>query len=172
MNNLYSAITKLLSFIPFIILKIRSKKPNIKSSVDIHPNGIEYIYIDTKKEMIRYKYLYILLSSLLDFFSVIIQAKTAGLKVNSWIYDIIFYSIFYYLIFKIKLYKHHYLCIIIIIIVGLILDLSIGYLQNDIKNNLVLFLLRLLREILYSLQGVIDKYIMEKKFCSVYELSS
>ena len=125
MSNLYSAITKLLSFIPFIILKIRSKKSNIKSSEDIKPDGIEYIYIDTKKEMIRYKYLYIFLSSLLNFFSVSIQIKTAGvLKVNSWIYDIIFYSIFYYLIFKIKLYKHHYLCIIIIIIVGFILDLS------------------------------------------------
>ena len=68
MSNLYTAITKLLSFIPFIILKIRSKKSSIKSSVDINPNGIEYIYIDTKKEMIRYKYLYIFLSSLFNFF--------------------------------------------------------------------------------------------------------
>ena len=139
MNNLYSAINKLLSFIPFIILKIRSKKPNIKSSVDIHPNGIEYIYIDTKKEMIRYKYLYIFLSSLLNFFSVSIQIKNMDLKVNSWIYDIIFYSIFYYLIFKIKLYKHHYLCIIIIIIIGFILDLSLGYLQNDIKKKILFY---------------------------------
>ena len=80
MSNLYSAISKLLSFIPFIILKIRSKKSSIKSSVNINPNGMEYIYIDTKKEMIRYKYLYIFLSSLLSFFIISIQAKNYGFK--------------------------------------------------------------------------------------------
>ena len=34
-----------------------------------------------------------------------------------------------------------------------------------------MILLSLFGEILYSLQDVINKYIMEKKFCSVYELS-
>ena len=32
--------------------------------------------------------------------------------------------------------------------------------------------MRLLGEILYSLHDVINKYIMEKKYCSVYELSA
>ena len=34
-----------------------------------------------------------------------------------------------------------------------------------------MILLSLFGEILYSLQDVINKYIMEKKYCSVYELS-
>ena len=43
-------------------------------------------------------------------------------------------------------------------------------LQNDISDNLTLFLFRVLREILYSFHDVIDKYIMEKKFGSIYEI--
>ena len=49
--------------------------------------------------------------------------------------------------------------------------MTLGNLQNDIMNHWSLILIRLLREILYSLKFVIDKYIMEKKFCSIYELT-
>ena len=94
-----------------------------------------------------------------------------GLKINIWISEIFIYCIFYYLIFNIKPYKHHYLSIILIILLGIILDLILNNLQNDIINNWQMILLSLFGEILYSLQDVIDKYIMEKKFCSVYELS-
>ena len=75
------------------------------------------------------------------------------------------------MIFKIKLYKHHYLSLILIIILGIILDFICENLQDDITKNFGFVLLRLLREILFSLREVIDKYIMEKKFCSIYELS-
>ena len=43
--------------------------------------------------------------------------------------------------------------------------------QNEIVNNWLLFLMKLAKEIVYSLQSILCKYIMEKKFCSVYELS-
>ena len=91
--NLYLATSQLLSFIPFIILKRRSKKSNIKSDVNIDPNKIEYIYIDTIKGIVKYKYLYILLSSLLSFFSMFSLQKSSSLNMNSWIYDIIFYNL-------------------------------------------------------------------------------
>ena len=55
---------------------------------------------------------------------------------------------------------------------GFILNLSLEYLQKDLNNKWCYVLFRLIREILYSLQDNIDKYIMEKKYCSVYELSS
>ena len=45
-----------------------------------------------------------------------------------------------------------------------------GNLQNDFNNNLPLLLLRLVGEILFSLVEVINKYLMEKKFCSIYEI--
>ena len=54
--------------------------------------------------------------------------------------------------------------------IGIILDLVLGNLQNDISENILLYLLRLVREILYSFFQVMCKYLMEKKFCSVYEI--
>ena len=174
---LLSIISKLLLFIPYIILKIRSKKSKVKSDVNNNINGIEYNYFDTRRGIKNKKYLYIFLSSILSFISGIIQFKTLGkLKVNSWIWDIMFYPLYYYLIyyliFRIKFYKHHYLCIILIIILGLTLDLSLENLQYDLKNYWDLVLLRLLRDSIYSFNDVINKYIMEKKFCSIYELLS
>ena len=108
----------------------------------------------------------------LFFIQSVIRVYTIKLKLNIWVVDIIIYCLFYYIIFKIKPYKHHYLSIVLIIIIGLILDLALTNIQNDLINNFPLILLRLLREILYSVHGVINKYIMEKKYCSVYELSS
>ena len=58
----------------------------------------------------------------------------------------------------------------IIILAGLIIDLAVENLQNDFRNNLLLFLLRFARESLYSLHDVINKYIMEKKYGLVYEV--
>ena len=46
----------------------------------------------------------------------------------------------------------------------------LGNLLFDIDNNLGLFFFRLLREVLFSLSSVVDKYILEKKFGSVYEI--
>ena len=46
----------------------------------------------------------------------------------------------------------------------------LGNLLFDIDNNLGLFFFRLLREVLFSLSSVVDKYILEKKFGFVYEI--
>ena len=58
----------------------------------------------------------------------------------------------------------------LIILTGIILDLILGNLQNDINDYFLSFLLSLSREIIYSLHEVVNKYLMEKKFCSVYEI--
>ena len=72
------------------------------------------------------------------------------------------YCFFYYLIFKIKLYKHHYFSMVLIVLIGIFIDLFLGNLQKDITNNFLLLLLRFLREILHSSDYVILKYPMEK----------
>jgi hypothetical protein len=84
--------------------------------------------------------------------------------------NILFTSIFYYLFFKNKLYRHHYVSCALIIIIGITVDLLLGNLQNDVSTYLGLFFLRILREALYSLSCTIDKYVMERKFISVYLL--
>ena len=59
---------------------------------------------------------YIVLTSVLMFCQGALLLYTYQIKSNAWIWNIIMTSIFYYLIFKIKLYKHHYLSIILIIL--------------------------------------------------------
>ena len=107
---------------------------------------------------------------ILDFFQSIFFVYTFEIKTNSWIWYIFITTLFYYLIFKVNLYKHHYLSIILIILLGLVIDLILGNLQNEVINNLKLLLMKFLREILVSLLNVFFKYTMEKKYVSVYEI--
>ena len=83
---------------------------------------------------------------------------------------ILFTSIFYYLFFKSKLYRHHYLSIVIILIIGLVIDFVEGNIQKDFTENFKLILLSFLRVILLSLNYVLIKYTMEKKYASPYEI--
>ena len=125
----------------------------------------------TQKKITKGKWLYIFLYNFIDIIQSIIFSYLIELKSNFWILDICFTCIFYYLIFKIKLYKHHYLSLILIIILGITLDLICENLQDDITKNFGFVLLRLLREILFSSNFVLVKYLFEKKFCSIYEIS-
>ena len=105
------------------------------------------------------------------FVQSIIFVITLKIKSNCWILEIFLTTLFYFLIFKIKLYKHHYFSGFIIILIGFIIDLVSENLQNDVSSQIGLLLLRLLREILYSLHDVIDKYIIDKTFGSIYEIA-
>lgn len=60
--------------------------------------------------------------------------------------------------------------IILIICVGISLDIYLGhYIFND-ADYTISILFKFLSEIVLSLGLVIDKYTMEKKFCSPYEI--
>ena len=164
-------ISELFAIIPHIIIK----KQIISSYNDdeLNQENKNKLIYNEKTDVIilmEGKYPYIILSSVLCFIQSIILVFTISVKSNTWILEILFTLIFYYLIFKIKLYKHHYLSIILIILLGIILDLVLENLQMDFNNNMNQILLSLSREIIYSLYVVIDKYLFEKKFCSVYEI--
>ena len=171
--NIYIAFSKLFTIIPFIIYKkrviiIKDKKDD--SSNNSRKN-IKLIYKDYYNDNIRGRWKYLILTSLIFFIQSFILIRTFEIESNTWILDILITSILCYLIFKIKLYKHHYMSIIIIILIGFIIDIVLGNLQQDITENILYLLLRFLREILYSLHDVIVKYIIEKKYCSIYEIS-
>ena len=168
--NIFISAGKIFALIPFVILKIRVKKNKISNENNGSINIKKFIHKTQMKELIKGKWIYILLSSLTSFIQSILLLYTLEIKTNFWIVEIVFTSLFYYLILKVKLYKHHYLSIIIIVSTGIILDLVFKNLQNDLINSWLLFLLRLFREIVFSLREVIEKYAMEKKFCSVYEI--
>ena len=172
-SNILIHASNLFAIIPLIILKRRTNNTNKKPDLDDYNNKhLILLYNDYSDDtfVVKDKYKYIFLSSLLYFIEGILLLYTIKIHSNTWIFDILFALIVYYLIFKIKLYKHHYLSIILIILTGIILDLVLGNLQNDILENISFFLLRLVREILFSSYIVVNKYLMEKKCCSVYEI--
>ena len=95
---------------------------------------------------------------------------TFKIESNTWITYILFTSIFYYLIFKAKLFKHHYLSIIIILLAGLIIDIFQNNFKNDLESDVKGFIFSIIRVILLSFNYVIIKYTMEIKFASPYEI--
>ena len=60
----------------------------------------------------------------------------------------------------------------VIILIGLIVDLVTGHLQDDINDRPIDLIMRCLKEIFSSLLNVVAKYTFEKKFVSVYEFST
>ena len=171
MMNIYISTSKLFTIIPFILLKINSKKVS-SNDIQIIKNqqALKYMNKSEAKRIIAGKWGFIFLAVMIYFVNQIFFVLTIKVHSNTTILNILITSLFYYLIFKIKLYRHHYLSIILIIIVGFIIDIILGNLLFDIDNNLGLFFFRLLREVLFSLSSVVDKYILEKKFGSVYEI--
>ena len=169
--NLISVFSYTFALFPYIILIIRSKNVHYHKNENIRVDSKELIYNDNYIKQIRGKFGYILLNSVLYFIQGILLLYSIKIKSNSWIWEILFTTLFYYLFFKIMLYKHHYISIALIIILGFIIILVFENLQNDISNNLLPLCLRFLMEIIKSLHDVIDKYLMEKKYCSVYEIS-
>ena len=148
-----------LSFIFVIIYnlknKIKRKTISAKIQKEINENFIG-----------RLKF--VLLCALLDFIETFLIYKYCGdVKVSLWIFDIIFLSLFSYLIFQIKVYKHHYLSIFVIIITGVIIDIIVGYYNTFSKNIFI----KLLSEFIISFDVGISKYTMDTKFLSPYEMT-
>lgn len=153
--------------------KIKKDKKNRDSKNDktkYKNNHKNYsLNIDYEKDD-KFKFIFIFLCGLLDFFETFLIFKFCSeVKLNLWIFDILFLSLFSYLIFRTRIYRHHILSIIIIIGTGLILDFVVGYYNGLLEiKNLIFF--NLLTEILISLDVAITKYTMETKFYSPYEM--
>ena len=138
-----------------------------------HKNKIERKTISAKIQKEKNakffgRLIFVLFCASLDFIETFLIYKYCGdVKVSLWIFDIIFLSLFSYLIFQIKVYKHHYLSIFVIIITGTIIDIIFGY-YNDFSKNIFI---KLLTECIISLDVGISKYTMDSKFLSPYEMT-
>lgn len=82
------------------------------------------------------------------------------IKTNFWIWYILFAAVFHYFIFKVKLYMHHYLSIILIIILGLVIDFVSGNIQKELTDVRILY--KFLKDIFTALYMVFAKYTIEK----------
>ena len=157
-----------LSFILFIIYKIRNKRKNNKANqLLIKQNNINKI--SCKK-----KYLWILLLSIVVFISMFLDSYfwiNVDNYINLWTFYIVFLSLFSYLILKNKLYKHHYISIIITTILGLLYNIISNKLNiENIKQNYIIYLIGILNMIVYSLDLVLNKYCMLIKYIKSYEI--
>ena len=105
----------------------------------------KYIYSGDAIENAKRKYLFIFLTGIIFFVNFYLFIFTIQVKSNTWTIYIVFTSLFYYLIFKSKLYRHHYLSICLILIFSIIIDLVIGNLKSDLENELLKFFLSIIR---------------------------
>ena len=155
-----------MAIIPYIIFKFRTKKHN--NEIEEIKNNITLIYNKANKKIVGGKWVYIFLSAILFFIQGILYTFSFKIFLSFWILNILLNCLFSFFILKVNLYKHHYISMTIIIILGIALDLTT---TNIREINIVILIVRFIREIFSSLQDVINKYAMEKKFCSVYELT-
>ena len=177
LTNIFISFSDIFTIIPYIIFKIRSKKIYKPENKEVIPNEtketkFEFLYEETYdiEDEVEGKGKFIVLIGVIFFVNYFIFVYIFALKTNTWIMYILFTSIFYYLFFKSKLYRHHYLSIVIILIIGLVIDFVEGNTQKDFTKNFKLILLSFLRVILLSLNYVLIKYTMEKKYASPYEI--
>ena len=162
-----------MSIIPYIISKNRSKsnvhKNNIKFNLNKENKKFELIYKGIE-ENAKYKNFYLILIGIVFFANIFMFVYTFKIASNTWITYILFTSIFYYLICKAKVYNHHYLSIIIILLAGLIIDIFQNNFKNDFETDIIGFIFSIIRVILLSFNYVIIKYTMEIKFVSPFEI--
>ena len=157
-----------LSFIPYLIFKknydyLEQRKFSDDEKL-IYNDSDDLIY--EKRENKHYP---LLIFSFCDFFQKFLSFIYHGLD-NFWIFDILFIMIFSYFILKMKLYTHHFISLILILIFGIVI--IIIYYLNEERNWELFFqiLNTFIVEILFSLEIVVAKYAIEFKYCSPYEI--
>ena len=133
--NICISLSRFLAIVHYIILKIKSKQIQNSNSNDVKDKKLKYIYINNEKKIIHGKNKFLFLSGILYLIQQNLYIASIEVKTNSWIWTLLFTAIFYYLFFKAQIYRHHYLSAILILLIGLVIDLVLGNLQNDIMNN-------------------------------------
>ena len=178
----YHPIVYLLIYSISLILSISLLLTNIISSKRKKKNTINYSLtnvnitsasIQIKKISRIEKYMWYLLISFIDFITNIFANYYwfgPDFIMYSWSFGVIFLSFFSYKILNYKLYKHHYLSMIIISISSII-----GFIITffNVENKFVhfySFLICLATTILYILEYTIDKYLMFTKYIKPYEI--
>ena len=160
-----------LAFFPFIYLKIRNNKWNrFNSSQNISDKDLIYnnTFSITAQKQTKKKFFYILAIATFDFLQKFLTFFYVNQFLeNFWIFDSFLILLFSFLILKTKAYKHHFISLIMIIIIGIIL-ISINYYDQNVTYLHVL--ITLFTEIFYCIENVICKLALDIKFSNPYEI--
>ena len=179
----------MLTIIPFIIMKNRSKSERENQDITINKTGsnLEYIYNDLKDyQKICSTYRKIIIFTIIDFIAqistviyyiIIAQKKVVNKLAN--LNSVLIFNIFSVILFSIvilgtKFYKHHLFAILIDVLCLIILtitDIIIIYEEGDNKSlNIIFLFIRIFSEILYSLENVIGKKLFLYYYLSTFSL--
>ena len=183
-NKYYvNTLSDLLSIIPLIIIKVRSKSistENREIQKDFRKNSaLKYIYANYNKKRTKRILKLSILVSIFDFvalylnvtFTIIVTITKFPFKKNILTSDILFNVISKFalsaLILRLPIYKHHYLSLIVNLIF-LILSLLYDILNMPTPNTYLYDLKRLLSVFLYSLEDVYAKILLSYDSISPY----
>ena len=174
-TSIYSSIGMILAFIPYLIVKYRSKSSKINSVVSQKQPSFYFKPINKPiiENIRKKKYKFFIFQEIFDFLQTVFYTFFCmNITYNFWTFDIIFISLFSYLILKTKLYRHQYISMIIIIILGFLLNVLEHLKQTNTENKLdfLEIMMTILTEIFLSMFLVVAKYNMEKNFSSPYEI--
>ena len=172
-NGFYTELGMILSFIPYFILKCKSKKSVEPNSRNIANNRltIRFEYYDLYERNRKNKYKWIFIAAIFDFSqTVLLYPFHSECPYNVWIFDICYLSFLSYFILNTKLYRHQHISMVIIILLGAGLN-YIVYLKNEIKEiDILEIIFKIISEFSFCFNIVLSRYIMEKYFCSPYEI--
>ena len=158
-----------LSFILLIIYKKYNKEKKDNKLDLIFPIKNQNIQINKKE-----KFLWILFVSIIDYiskiFSFLLYTPIYSLFIF-WISDILFLYLFSYIIFKVKLHKHHYLSIINIMILGLVYDIKAEkFAYENFKNNYLVVIYCIIEKLFADFSYILYKYYMIDKYIIFHEI--
>jgi len=157
-----------ISFIPFLIFKRNYNYLNQKSldaDEKLIYNETEDYFFEKREKKIRQW----LIIAFCDFLQKLLSFIYEGLN-NFWMFDILFILIFSHFILKVKLYKHHFISLILIIIFGIIIIIINNLYTEKSEDFFFKIINTFVIEIIFSLEIVVAKYAMEYKLSSPYEI--
>ena len=157
-----------ISFIPFLIFKRNYNYLNQKN-FDVDEKLIYNETNDYFLEKREKKFRPWLIIAFCDFFQKLLSFIYISLY-NFWMFDILFILIFSHFILKVKLYKHHFISLMLIIIFGIIINIIYNIYKKISEEFFFKILNTFIIEIIFSLQIVVAKYAMEYKLSSPYEI--
>lgn len=121
-----------------------------------------------KRRILKIKYY--ILNAFLDFIvTILLFAFCTEVKTSTWIFDLLFICVLSLIVYKTKIYRHHYVSVALIIIIGISLDIIAGYYKNFMEK-IFNIIIKLIVEIIIVCYAVIVKYTMDVTFCSAYEI--
>ena len=173
-SSMAASLGMSLSFILLIIYKIKNK--NEENNDKVNTCQIKLIKDKIKAEELQekerkiLKIKYYFINAFLDFIATILLfAFCLEVQISMYIFDLLIICLVSHFIFKIKIYRHHYFSVVLIIITGIILDIIAGHF-NNISDNLINIIIKFILEIIIVCYAMFVKFTMDKTFCSAYEL--